>query len=252
MLTDELKQLGCTDAVMDDYGYVFATVPENLPSDHPAAGKVPTVGLIAHVDTYFGTSGKDVKPQVIENFDGQDIRLTGDPTKVITAASCAELPLAAGKTIITTDGTTLLGGDDKAGVAIIMEVAQHLIEHPEIQRGPVRIFFTCDEEIGKGVDHVDVDAIGAVACYNFDGGGQNDIDQETFSADLAVVTFTGVNIHPAIAKDKMVNALRAAGHFLAALPADLLQRLHDARHFQSGRWAMASAGRGRDSRGGCY
>ena len=132
-----------------------------------------------------------------------------------------ELPDAKGKTIITTDGTTLLGGDDKCGVAIMMELANHLIENPEIKRGDVRLLFTCDEEIGMGVSHVDVDSIKAAACYTFDGGSEDIVDLETFSADGATVTFTGVNIHPAIAKDKMINAIRAAGHFLAGMPAEL-------------------------------
>ena len=166
---------------------------------------------------------------MIENFDGNDVTLSADPTKIIAAATCPELPGAKGKTIITTDGTTLLGGDDKAGVAIIMEVANVLLENPDIQHGPVRVFFTCDEEVGHGVDHVDVDAIDAACCYNFDGGGQGDIDVETFSADMAMVTFTGVNIHPAIAKDKMVSAIRAMGLFLTELPVELSPERTDGR-----------------------
>jgi tripeptide aminopeptidase len=137
--------------------------------------------------------------------------------------------LAAGKTIITSDGTTLLGGDDKAGVAIIMEVAHHLLEHPEITHGPVRIVFTCDEEIGRGTDHIDLKKIDAVVCYNFDSGGHDDIDVETFSADMALVTFSGVNIHPAIAKDKMVNSIRAAGEFISRMPADVSPERTDGR-----------------------
>ena len=154
----------------------------------------------------------------------------GDPSKVITAAECPELPSAKGKTIITTDGTTLLGGDDKAGVAIIMELANHLVENPNLQHGDVRLLFTCDEEIGKGVNHVDVNAVDAVACYTFDGGGQDMIDTETFSADLALVTFTGVNIHPAIAKEKMKNAIRVAGQFISQLPPDLSPEKTDGRN----------------------
>jgi tripeptide aminopeptidase len=213
LLVEQMQEMGIEDAAQDKWGIVTGTLPGNA--------EAPLIAFNSHVDTSPETSGKDVRPNVIENFDGSDIQLSGDPSKKITAASCPELPLAKGKTIITTDGTTLLGGDDKAGVAIIMELANHLVENPDIKRGPIKIFFTCDEEIGRGVDHVDVDEIGAVACYNFDGGGQNDIDVETFSADLAVVTFKGINIHPAIAKDKMVNSIRAAGQFIARLPAEL-------------------------------
>lgn len=221
LLVQQMKAMGIEDAVQDEFGIVVGTVPGTVDA--------PTIAFNSHVDTSPETTGSSVKPNVIENFDGEDIVLTGDPSKVISAATCKELPGAKGKTIITTDGTTLLGGDDKAGVAIIMELANHLIENPDIAHGPVRIFFTCDEEIGHGVDHVDVKKINSVVCYNFDGGGQGDIDEETFSADMAIVKFTGVNIHPAIAKDKMINASRAAGHFLARLPADLSPERTDGR-----------------------
>lgn len=214
LLVEQLQAMGLKDAHQDEFGIVYATVPGNI-------SRAPVVAFNSHVDTSPETTGKNVQPQVIENYDGQDIVLPGDPTKIITAATCPELPGAVGKTIVTTDGTTLLGGDDKAGVAIIMELANHLLEHPEIERGDVRVFFTCDEEIGHGVDHVDLQKVSATVCYNFDGGGQNDIDQETFSADMAIVTLTGVNIHPAIAKDKMINSSRAAGFFLNQLPAEL-------------------------------
>ena len=221
LLVEQMQAMGITDAAQDEFGIVTGTVPGNTPA--------PTIAFNSHVDTAPDTTGKNVKPNVIEDFDGNDIQLSGDPTKIITAATCPELPAAKGKTIITTDGTTLLGGDDKAGVAIIMEVANVLLENPDISHGPVRVFFTCDEEIGHGVDHVNIEAIDAVACYNFDGGGQGDIDIETFSADMAVVTFAGVNIHPAIAKDKMVSAIRAMGMFLAELPADLSPERTDSR-----------------------
>lgn len=213
LLVKQMLEMGIADAHQDSYGIVMGTVPGNR--------EAPTIAFNSHVDTAPDTSGKGVKPQVIENFDGNDIVLRGDSSKIITAATCPELPLAKGKTIITTDGTTLLGGDDKAGVAIIMELANVLIENPEIPHGPVRVLFTCDEEIGHGTDHIDLKKVDAVACYNFDGGGQDEVDVETFSADQAVITFTGVNIHPAIAKDKMKNAIRAAGEFLSLLPAEL-------------------------------
>ena len=214
LIVQQLQEMGIQDVSQNSHGIVMATVPGRV-------ANAPVVAFNAHFDTSPETTGQGVKPNVIEDFDGNDIPLSGDPTKVITSATCAELPDARGKTIITTDGTTLLGGDDKAGMAIMMELANHLIESPDIEHGPVRLLFTCDEEIGHGVDHVDIEKLGATVCYTFDGGGQDMVDVETFSADLAVVTFTGINIHPAIAKDKMKNALRSAGHFLAQLPADL-------------------------------
>ncbi len=221
MLVDQMLAMGITDASQDQYGIVAGTIPGNCDA--------PTIAFNSHVDTSPETTGKNVKPNVIENYDGQDIVLSGDSTKIISSKTCPELPAARGKTIITTDGTTLLGGDDKAGVAIIMELANHLLENPDIKRGPVRIFFTCDEEIGHGADHVDLKIINATVCYNFDGGGQNDVDIETFSADLALVTFTGVNIHPAIAKDKMVNSIRAASLFVSRLPMELSPERTSAR-----------------------
>ncbi|NQU21274.1 MAG: peptidase T, partial [Candidatus Nealsonbacteria bacterium] len=166
------------------------------------------------------TSGRDVKPQVIENYAGGDLTLPGDPPRVIRTADNPELDNLHGCTLITTDGTTLLGADDKAGVAVIVETAQWLIEHPEIAHGPVRICFTCDEEIGRGTDKLDLAEIDAMACYTLDGQGANEIDVETFSADVAVVTVRGVNIHPAIAKDRMTNAVRAAADLLSRLPYD--------------------------------
>jgi tripeptide aminopeptidase len=222
LLVEQMKAMGIADATQDKWGIVYGTVPGNVDG-------APVVAFNSHVDTSPETTGEGVKPNVINDFDGNDVPLTGDPTKIITAASCPELPEAVGKTIITTDGTTLLGGDDKAGVAIIMELANHLIENPDIKRGDVRIFFTCDEEIGHGVDHVDLEKVNATVCYNFDGGGQGDIDEETFSADMALITFTGVNTHPAYGKDKMVNASRAAGLFLAKMPADLSPERTDGR-----------------------
>ncbi len=214
LLKEELLGMGISDAEQDEHGIVMATLPGNVDG-------APTVAFNSHVDTSPETSGANVKPRVIRDFDGHDIPLPGDPSKVIAAATCPELIDAKGKTIITTDGTTLLGGDDKAGLAIIMEIVNGLLENPDIPRGPVRIMFTCDEEIGQGVTHVDLEKLAADVCYTFDGGGENVIDNETFSADLATVMIRGVNIHPAIAKDKMVNAVRAAGRFLAKLPAEL-------------------------------
>ena len=159
---------------------------------------------------------------MIENYTGGDVYLPGDPDKVIRVTECPDLEAAVGCTLITSDGTTLLGADDKAGIAVIMEAAAFLMENPDRPHGPIRICFTCDEEIGRGVDHIDLEQLGAVACYTLDGSGADTIDIETFSADLAVVNVVGKNIHPSIAKDKMVNAVRAAGDFLARLPHDRL------------------------------
>ncbi|MCI0640369.1 MAG: peptidase T [Gemmataceae bacterium] len=212
MLLAELQSMGLRDAEQDQHGIVLATIPSNL------SKSVPTVAFVAHVDTSPETSGKDVNPIVHRNYTGGDIQLPGDPTKVIRVAENPELKGLLGKTLITTDGTTLLGADDKAGIAVIMEAAQTLMAHPDIPHGPVRICFTCDEEIGHGVDHVDLRKLGAVAAYTLDGAGTGEIDVETFSADLAVVTVTGINIHPALANGKMVNAIRIAGAFLARMP----------------------------------
>lgn len=215
MLRDELLALGLKDAYQTEHGVVYATVPGNMPG-------VPTVAFVAHVDTSPETTAKNCNPQVIRNYPGGDIVLPGDNSKVIRTADSPELNALVGKTIITTDGTTLLGGDDKAGVAVIMELVKTLVENPAIPHGPVRICFTCDEEIGKGVTHVDLKELAADVAYTLDGSGTGEVEGETFSADKATVTITGVNIHPAIAKDRMLNAVKLAGEFLAKLPPDSL------------------------------
>jgi tripeptide aminopeptidase len=212
ILAEELRGLGLRDAAQDEHGIVMATIPATV--RHNA----PTIAWIAHVDTSPETTGKNVKPIVHANYDGRDIVLPGDPSKIIRTADNPELLTLQGKTLITTDGTTLLGADDKAGVAVIMETAAQLVARPELPHGPIRVCFTCDEEVGHGVDYVDLKKLGAVVGYTLDGGGVGEIDGETFSADLAVVTLRGVNIHPAIAKGRMVNALRLAGMFLDRLP----------------------------------
>lgn len=212
LLAQELRDMGVRDAHADEYGIVMATIPPTVPH------KTPTLAFLAHVDTSPETTGKDVKPQIHRNYDGRDIVLPGDPSKVLRLADNPELAQLVGKTIITTDGTTLLGADDKAGVAVIMELARYLLTHREIKHGPVRLCFTCDEEIGHGVDHVDLKQLGADVGYTLDGSGQGEVDSETFSADLAVVTITGVNIHPSIGKGRMVNAVRLAGAFIERLP----------------------------------
>jgi tripeptide aminopeptidase len=212
ILAEELQQMGAKDVEQDEHGLVWATVPATNGKSKPV------VAFNAHVDTSPETTGKNVQPQVLAKYAGGDIVLLADRTKVIRMAENPELVGLIGKTLITTDGTTLLGADDKAGVAVIMEMANHLLEHPEIPHGPVHILFTCDEEIGHGIDHVDLGKLAADVCYTLDGGGHDEIDTETFSADLAVITVQGVNIHPSIGKGRLVNALRAAGTFLSQLP----------------------------------
>jgi tripeptide aminopeptidase len=215
MLAEELEALGCQDAEMNEWGIVMATVPGNLPEDHPAAGKVPTIGLIAHVDTYFGTSGENVKPQIIESYEGGNIELNSD--QVLESKDNPNLEKCVGHTIIHTDGTTLLGADDKAGVAEIMTVVEWLKDHPEFEHGPIRIAFTTDEEVGKGTEHFDVEAFGADYAYTLDGSDLGEIEDETFSADTANVMIEGHDVHPGYAKDKLVNALRVAAAIIEGI-----------------------------------
>lgn len=221
ILCDELAAMSVTDARQDENALVWGTVPA---SD---GGDSPTVALVAHVDTSPEAPSESIQPQVIEAYHGGDILLNSGDS--ITAESCSALKSLIGKTLITTDGRTLLGGDDKAGVAIIMELAQTLIENPHLPHGPLRVLMTCDEEIGRGTDKIDLNQLDATVAYTLDGGGAGAIDVETFSADAATVRFTGHNIHPAIAKDRMVNALRAASRFVASLPPDQTPETTDGR-----------------------
>jgi tripeptide aminopeptidase len=216
LLADELREIGVKDVEHDATGLVWATLPAT--SGLAGAADLPVVAFNAHLDTSPETTGKNVKPHVVNHYAGGDIQLTGDPTKVIRVADNPELASLVGKTIVTTDGTTLLGADDKAGLAVIMELVHHLVEHPQIPHGPIRILFTCDEEIGHGVDHVDLARLGATVCYTLDGFGAGEIDTETFSADLAVLTIRGTNIHPSIGKGRMVNAVRVAAALVDKLP----------------------------------
>lgn len=210
-IADEIRNFGLANAEQDEYGLIYATLPGNVEG-------VPVVALNSHLDTSPETTGKNVKPQVIENYEGGDIVLPGDTSKVITEQENPELLNLHGCTLITTDGTTLLGGDDKAGIAVILEAVQRLIENPDIPHGDVQVLFTCDEEIGHGVDHVDFDKLGADVCYTLDGDASDKIHTETFSADGAKIIVRGINIHPSIAKDRMVNAIKVAGTFLDRLP----------------------------------
>lgn len=211
-LADELRAMGAEDVEVDRHSLVWATIPATR------AGTTPTVALVAHLDTSPEADGENVRPQVVESYAGGDISLPSG--EVIREAGCPALTRLRGKTLITTDGRTLLGGDDKAGVAIIMELAETLLTRPSLPHGRVRLLFTCDEEIGRGTDHIDLQKLDATVAYTLDGGGAGVIDVETFSADAMSVRFVGHNIHPAIAKGRMVNAIRAAADFVATLPRD--------------------------------
>ncbi len=219
LLVDELKELGLSEVAIDEHGYVMATLPENIPASHPARGRVPTIGLIAHVDTSFSMSGKDVKPQVL-TYRGGDIVLPGDPSVVIRASENPELLKNVGKTIVTSDGTTLLGADDKAGIAIIMTAVQMLILNPSLMHGKIRIGFTPDEEVGGGTKFFDIPKFGARFAYTVDGEKLGELNKETFSANLAVITIHGLNIHPGRAKGIMVNSIRAMADVIARMPKE--------------------------------
>ncbi len=216
MVADELRQAGIEDVVHDEHGIVLATIPATIQGD------LPVIAFCAHLDTSPETHGAGVKPQVIASYGGGDLVLPGDPSRVIRVAENPEMATLIGRTLITSDGTTLLGADDKAGVAVIVESAAWLAENPQIRHGRVRLCFTCDEEIGHGVEHLDLRRLGANVCYTLDGQGANTIDVETFSADRARVIVRGVNIHPSIAKGRMTNALRVAANFLQRLPHSTL------------------------------
>ena len=229
VLVQELKQLGCADAAMDEWGYVFASVPGNVPATHPAAGKVPTIGFLAHMDTYHGTVGGGVKPQVIEGYKGGDIALAGDPRQVIRFADNPNLAKCVGHSLVTSDGTTLLGADDKAGIAEIMTAVAWLGKHPEFVHGTVRVGFTTDEEVGRGTEHFDVAAFGAKYGYTLDGADIAEIEDETFSADSALVVVEGHDVHPGYAKGKLVNAVRVASAIVERLPHEFLPETTEGR-----------------------
>jgi len=214
LLMDECRMAGLADVSLSEHGVVMATVPGT--PRHTS----PTIAWVAHVDTSPETSGTGVVPVVHAPYDGRDIVLPGDPSRVIRVADNPDLERLVGGTVITSDGTTLLGADDKAGVAVIMTAAERLMQGAGGPHGPVRLVFTCDEEIGRGTAGLDVARIGAVCGYTLDGDGRGGINAETFSADAAIVTVTGINIHPSIGKGAMVNAIRILTEFLAALPTD--------------------------------
>ncbi len=221
LLRDELTDLGLEDVELDKHGYVTATLPANLPPDHPAPDKVPAVAFLAHVDTSPDVTGKDVKPQIHQNYQGGDIQLPGDPEQVIRAADNPQLKTAVGCDIVTTDGTTLLGADDKAGIAEIMTALDRFISDPSLHHGPIKIGFTPDEEVGRGVDFFDVEKFGADIAYTLDGSVLGEIEDETFNASGALFKIQGINVHPGYAKGKMVNALRVAADIVSRLPFNM-------------------------------
>ena len=213
-LVEEMKQMGIADASIDEYGYVMGTIPSNL--DH----EVPALGFIAHVDTSPDASGRDIKPQFIRNYDGSDILLKGVPGLALRVSEFPELLDYKGQTLITTDGTTLLGADDKAGVAEILTAAEYLLTHPEVKHGTIKIGFTPDEEIGCGVDFFDVERFGADYAYTMDGGAVGELEYENFNAAGAKIRIQGCNIHPGSAKGKMVNAMLVGMELAGMLPVE--------------------------------
>ena len=212
LLAAELQAMGIADAHLDEHGYVYATIPANTDK------KVPVICFCSHMDTSPDCTGKNVKPQIVRDYRGGDIVLPGDPTQVIRAAEHPALADQIGNDIITTDGTTLLGADNKAGLAEIMDAAQFLIDNPQIRHGAIKILFTPDEEIGRGVDKADLNKLGADFAYTIDGETAGNIEDETFSADSATVTIEGVSTHPGFAKGKMEHAIKIAAGIVERLP----------------------------------
>jgi tripeptide aminopeptidase len=214
LLADELKAIGITDAEADEHGYVYGTIPATIDT------AVPVICFCAHVDTSPDSSGENVKPILHKNYDGSDMVLPDDNNIVITTQRHPYLKERIGDDIITASGLTLLGADDKAGIAVIMDAAQYLMEHPEVKHGKIRILFTPDEEIGRGVDAVDMKKLGADFGYTLDGGERGHLEGESFSADGVSITIHGISAHPGYAKNKLVNATKVAAAFLNALPKD--------------------------------
>jgi tripeptide aminopeptidase len=216
LLAGELREIGLADVEVDGNGYLMATIPSTVARD------VPTIGFVAHVDTSPEMPGANVTAIVHRAWDGRDIVLPDDPTAILRASEQPDLAAQIGHDIVTASGTTLLGADDKAGVAAIVAAAGHLVSHPEIPHGRIRIAFTPDEEIGRGANRFDVARFGASCAYTLDGGNCGELEFESFSADVMRVTFIGFNTHPGYAKGKMVNAIKAAARFIDRLPPDRL------------------------------
>ena len=210
-LASELKEIGMQEVTLDENGYVMATLPANV------EGK-PTIGFIAHMDTAPDASGKNVKARIVENYDGQDILLNAEKNIVFEVAKYPEILDYKGQDIIVTDGTTLLGADDKAGLAEIVTACEYLIQHPDIQHGKIRVGFTPDEEIGQGADHFDVEKFGCDFAYTMDGGAVGELEYENFNAAGCKVKVHGVNVHPGYGYHKMINSMRIANHFATMLP----------------------------------
>jgi len=212
ILVEELKELGLDDSSMDENGYVMATLPSNMDKD------VPTIGFIAHMDTSPDMSGKDIKPKIVKNYDGTDIILNKDKNIVLSPADFPDLKNYVGKTLITTDGTTLLGADNKAGIAEIMGAVEYLINNPKVKHGTIKVAFTPDEEVGRGADYFDVKKFGADFAYTIDGGEIGELEYENFNAAGVKVTINGRNIHPGTAKNKMINSMEIAMELNSMLP----------------------------------
>lgn len=212
ILCNELKELGLKDARISEYGYVYATLEKNCDKD------LPSIGFISHMDTAPDYSGENVKPKIVENYDGGDIKL--NDSVVLSPKFSPELKQYIGQRLITTDGNTLLGADDKAGLAEIMTAVEYLINHPEIEHGDIKIGFTPDEEIGEGADHFDVEGFGADFAYTMDGGRIGELEFENFNAAGVKVKIKGVNVHPGYAKNKMLSSIMVANEFINSLPLD--------------------------------
>ena len=212
VLVEELNQIGMKDVTIDQYGYIMATLPSNVSED------VPTIGFISHFDTTPDFTGANVKPQVIPNYDGNDIILNKEKNIILSPKYFEDLLLYKGQTLITTDGNTLLGADDKAGITEIITAMEYLIQHPEIKHGKIRVGFTPDEEIGRGADKFDVEKFGAQWAYTMDGSQIGELEYENFNAAGATITFKGKSVHPGYAKGKMINSMLIANDFINALP----------------------------------
>ncbi|MDD2994769.1 MAG: peptidase T [Bacteroidia bacterium] len=211
-LVEELKSIGLQDVDLDKNGYIMATLPANTDKE------IPTIGFISHMDTSPDMSGKNIKARIVENYDGNDILLNEEKVIVLETEKYPEILQYKGQDIIVTDGTTLLGADDKAGITEIVTAMEYLIAHPEIKHGKIRVGFTPDEEIGQGADHFDVPKFGAEWAYTLDGGEIGELEFENFNAAAAKVTFKGLNVHPGYAKHKMLNSMRVAHQFVSMLP----------------------------------
>lgn len=232
LLVKELQEMGVTEVSLDQHGYVMATIPSNLPTGfkYKDGSKIPAIGFIAHVDSAPDAPGKVTNPQIIKNYNGKDIVINREKGMIMTVEDFPELPDYKGQTIITTDGTTLLGADDKAGIAEIMTAVDYIMGNPDFLHGEIKIGFTPDEEIGRGVDKFDVKKFGADYSYTLDGGQIGELEYENFNAASAKIFVQGRNIHPGYAKDKMVNAIILASEFNALLPVE--QRPEFTQHYE--------------------